>query len=129
MKTNKTIYWIATGLMCLLFFGSAMMYYFNYPRAEGFFISLKFPTWLIYPLATLKVLGILAVLTKKSIFLKELAYAGFLFDAILALTAHLMVGDGEFMGGMIATILITISWIFDRKVFGNYKQNSNITNV
>lgn len=122
----RITYWVTTGLMCLLFFASAMMYFFNYPRAETFFISLNFPTWIIYPLATLKILGILAVLTQKVTFLKELAYAGFLFDAILALTAHLIVGDGEFMGGLIALILITISWVFDRKIFGNITQNTPI---
>jgi len=122
MKTNKIIYWIATGLLCALFLISAMMYFFNYPRAEEFFINLGFPIWIIYPLATLKVLAVIVILTKKFLFLKELAYAGFLFDAILALAAHLRVGDGEQMGAIAAIVLITISWYFDRKVFGKVTQ-------
>ncbi|KGK28680.1 DoxX family protein [Cellulophaga baltica] len=122
MKKNKIIYWITTGLLCLLFFAGAMMYIFNYPRAEGFFISLGFPTWIIYPLAILKISGAIAILTKKSNFLKELAYAGFLFDAILALTAHAMVSDGEYLPAIIAIIATTVSWIYDRKVFGKYTQ-------
>lgn len=122
MKKNKIIYWIATGLMFAVFLFSSSMYLFAYERASGFFKNLGFPTWLIYPLAILKILGILAVLTKKSKFLKELAYAGFIFDAILALVAHLMVSDGEHMPSVLAIIFITTSWIFDRKVFGNYTQ-------
>lgn len=122
MKKNKTIYWITTGLLTLFFFAGAMMYIFNYPRAESFFISLRFPTWIIYPLAILKILGAIAILTNKSIFLKELAYSGFLFDAVLALAAHIIVSDGEYAPAIIALILITISWFFDRKVFGNYTQ-------
>ncbi|CAM4421089.1 MULTISPECIES: DoxX family protein [Zobellia] len=122
MKKNKIIYWIATGLLTLLFFAGAMMYIFNYPRAEGFFISLGFPTWIIYPLAILKILGVIAILTKKSNFLKELAYSGFLFDVILALAAHIIVSDGEYAPAIIALVLIAISWFFDRKVFGNYIQ-------
>ncbi len=67
MKRNKIIYWISTGILCALFMFSAMMYIFNYPRIEGFFINLGFPTWIIYPLAVLKVFGVLAILTKKNI--------------------------------------------------------------
>ncbi len=122
MKKNKIIYWITTGLLCFLFFAGAMMYIFNFLRAEGFFISLGFPTWIIYPLAILKISGAIAIVTKKSNFLKELAYAGFLFDAILALTAHVMVSDGEYLFAIIAIVATTVSWIYDRKVFGKYTQ-------
>ena len=123
MKTNKTIYWLATTLLCALFIMGAMMYIFNYPRAEGFFISLGFPTWIIYPLATLKIIAPIVILTRKSIFLKELAYAGFIFDALLALIAHLMVSDGEYMFAILALTFTTISWVYDRKVFGKMAQN------
>jgi hypothetical protein len=122
MKTNKIMYWISTGLLCTLFTMGAMMYIFNYPRAEGFFISLGFPTWIIYPLATVKILGPITILTRKSNFLKELVYAGFLFDATLAFFAHLMVSDGEYMFSIVALILTIVSWIYDRKVFGKYTQ-------
>lgn len=122
MKANKRTYWISTGLLCALFIMSAMMYIFNYPRAEGFFINLGFPTWIIYPLATVKIAATITILTKKSNFLKELAYAGFLFDATLALFAHLIVSDGEHMIAIVALILTIISWIYDRKVFGKYTQ-------
>lgn len=124
MNKTKIIYWISTGLMIALFMMSALMYLFNYPKAEGFFINLGFPTWLIYPLAILKIIGNIVILTKFSIFLKELAYAGFLFDAILALLAHLIVADGEHIPALIGIILISFSWFFDRKVFGSYSQNN-----
>ncbi len=84
MKTTKIIYWVTTGLLSTLFIMGALMYLFNYSRAEGFFVNLGFPTWIIYPLAILKILGAFSILSKKSLFLKELAYAGFLFDATLA---------------------------------------------
>lgn len=124
MKTNKVIYWVATGFLSALFIMGAMMYIFNYPRAESFFISLGFPTWIIYPLAILKILGPLVILTRKSLFLKELAYAGFIFDATLAFFAHYLVSDGEYLFSILALIFTTVSWIYDRKVFGNYEQKS-----
>lgn len=122
MSVTKIIYWVSTILLCLLFIMGAMMYIFNYPRAEGFFISLGFPTWIIYPLAVLKIIAPIVILTRVSLFLKELAYAGFLFDAILAFFAHFMVLDGEYLFSVLATILTIVSWIWDRKVYGVYKQ-------
>ena len=127
MKKHKIIYWVATGVLCFLFFAGAMMYIFNYERAHGFFISLGFPTWIIYPLAVLKILGVIAILTKRSNFLKELAYAGFLYDSILALVAHIMVSDGEYVPAVVSLILIAISWTFDRKVFSINKDKQMVT--
>ncbi|WP_281986391.1 DoxX family protein [Aquimarina aggregata] len=119
MKTNKIIYWIATGLMTLVFSFSAGMYLFNYERASGFFENLGFPTWLIYPLAIAKILGLIAILSRKVTLLKEWAYAGFFFDAVLAFFAHQMIGDGEWIPSIIAIVTILISRIYERKVFVN----------
>ncbi len=121
-RTNTLIYRISTGLLCLFFIAGAMMYIFNYPQVEGSFINLGFPTWVIYPLAAAKVLGVVAIVTRASTFLKELAYAGFLFDVLLALAAHLMVSDGEQVPAVIALVLIVVSWSFDRKVHGALRQ-------
>ena len=126
MKKDKTIYWVSTILLCLLFIMGAMMYLFNYPRAESFFISLGFPTWIIYPLAALKIIAPIVILVRKSLFLKELAYAGFIFDALLALVAHLMVRDGEYMFAILALIFTVVSWVYDRKVFGRLTQQFTV---
>lgn len=123
MKTMKVAYWASTVLLCLMFFAGAMMYLFNYERAHGFFVSLGFPVWIIYPLAVLKILGAVAVLTRASGFLKELAYAGFLYDALLALVAHAMVRDGEYAFAIVALVLTVTSWALDRRVFGPYQQS------
>ena len=122
MKKDKIIYRIATAIICFLFASGALMYIFNYDYAHQFFVSLGFPTWIIYPLAVLKLLGPIAIITRKSLFLKELAYAGFLFDAILAVAAHIMVGDGFIYHGIAAIIMTIVSWIYDRKLFGKYTQ-------
>ncbi|MGB5942974.1 MAG: DoxX family protein [Leeuwenhoekiella sp.] len=82
-----------------------------------FFTSLGFPTWLIFPLAILKIFGVLVILIKESKSLKELAYAGFLFDVVLALAAQLIAGHGGFLTAIVALIMLLISWAYDRKVF------------
>jgi DoxX-like family len=122
MKINKIIYWIATGIMLIIFAYSASMYLTKYDMVVGFFKHLGFPTWLIYPLAFAKIAGIIVVLFKKPVFLKELAYAGFLFDAMLALAAHTIAKDGGYLFSLIALIATTVSWIYDRKVF-TFKYN------
>jgi len=122
MKRDKIIYWIATGLLSFLFAAGGLMYLLNYARAYGFFTNLGFPTWIIYPLAILKLAGVVAILSRKSLFLKELAYAGFLYDALLALVAHIVVQDGEAMPAVLSLVFIAVSWRYDRKVFGAYVQ-------
>ena len=118
MKRDKIIYWIATGLMCLIFFFSSMMYFFNYEYAAEAYINLGFPAWMVYPSAIAKLLGITAVLTRRSPLLKEWAYAGFFFDAAMAFTAHTLAGDGQGGTAAIVLIAVVVSRIFEPRVFG-----------
>ncbi len=117
MGKDRIIYWIATGLMCLVFAFSAANYLLQTEMIAGFYVALGFPTWLIYPSAIAKILGIIAVLSKKSPFLKEWAYAGFFFDAALALSAHLIAGDGAFAFALLALIATIVSRIYDGKLY------------
>ena len=116
-KRNKIVYWIATGLLSALMLMSASMYIFNYEIVSQTFLSLDFPVYLIYPLAIAKILGLVAILSRKSNFLKELAYAGFFFDFVLALSAHWVVNDGEFVPAFVAIVLLIVSYRYDKKVF------------
>ena len=116
MKTNKIVYWIATGLLCLMMLGSAGMYIFNHAEVAKIFTSLGYPTYIIYPLAIAKILGVIAILTRYSNTLKEWAYAGFFFDFVLALSAHLNAGDGGFITPIIALVLLFVSYFFEKKL-------------
>ncbi len=118
MKRDRIIYWIATGLLCALALMSAGMYFFNYEMVSATFTKLGFPTYIIYPLAVAKILGVIAILTKQSRFPKEWAYAGFFYDFVLAFSAHLAIGDGEHLPAGVAIVLLILSYIYDRKVFG-----------
>ncbi|MEM9821656.1 MAG: DoxX family protein [Bacteroidota bacterium] len=113
MKIAKIIYWISTTLMCLIFMFSATMYFTKYEAITVAFTNLGFPTWLVYPLAVAKVLGVVAVLSNRSKLLKEWAYAGFFFDAVMAAAAHYHVGDGELGPSVLAMILTIVSRLFD----------------
>ena len=117
-KRDKVIYWIATGLFSAFMIVSPIMYFIQYEMVSETFSRLGYPTYIIYPLAIAKVLGVIAILSKKSKILKEWAYARFFFDFVLAFTAHLQVGDGEFAPPLVAIILLLISRFYDSKLFG-----------
>ncbi len=112
MTVNKLLYWISTGVMVFIFAYSANMYFTKYEMVQGFFTHLGFPTWVVYPLAIAKVLGIIAVLVKKSKVLMEWAYAGFFFDALLALAAHKIVDDGGYLMSGVALVATVLSRFF-----------------
>lgn len=115
MKKNKIIYWLATGLLSLMLVMSAGMYVFNFEMVHDEFVKLGFPVYIIYPLAFLKVVAVAVILVGKLESLKEWAYAGLLFDFILAFFAHYMIGDGEQLAALIAILLWMVSYLFKNK--------------
>ncbi|MCU1290257.1 MAG: hypothetical protein JWN60_2486 [Acidobacteria bacterium] len=118
MKSIRVIYWIATALLCLMMLASGIMYLVNYAEVAKVFSDLGYPAYLVYPLGIAKILGVAAILTKKSKTLKDLAYAGFFYDFTLALIAHINAGDGGFIVPLIALTLLIVSFLTDRKIYG-----------
>jgi hypothetical protein len=117
MKIEKIIYWIATAGFCGIMLFSASMYFSKYEMVKGFFQFLGYPQYLIYPLAIAKIIGVIVILTKKVPLLKEWVYAGFLFDSILAFTAHIVAKDAGYTMALAAMILIIISRFFESKIY------------
>lgn len=115
MGRNKVIYWLFTGVMCLIFALSASMYFVKYEMVRGFFEELNYPVYIIYPLAIAKILGIVAILSNRSKLLKEWAYAGFFFDSVLAIAAHHFAGHG-FGLSIIALIAVVGSRYMESKI-------------
>lgn len=113
---NRIIYRIATVLLSLLILSAAGMYVFNYSEAVKTFGTLGFPAYIIYPLAAAKVLGVIAIVSNYSKTLKEWAYAGFFFNFLLALSAHLNAGDGGFVFALVALVLLFVSYIFWKRL-------------
>ena len=118
MKTYRILYWIFTGLLCLLVLGSAGMYIFNHRQIAELFPKLGYPAYLVYPLATAKILGVAAILSKKSKLLKDWAYAGFFYDFVLAAAAHYFSGIPSPLLAIVALVLLIASYVFDKKIYG-----------
>jgi len=116
-KRDLVIYRIVTVIFTLLVLMGASQYFFNHEMVKGMFESLQFPTYLIYPMGGAKFLGVIVIWTNKSKLLKEWAYAGFVFNFLLAISAHLNVNDGEYFGAVIALVLVIASYIYNRKVY------------
>lgn len=119
MKKHKVTYYGSTGFMTLLMLGSAGMYLFNHEEVVKTFEALGYPAYLVYPLAAAKLLGLLAIWTDFSSFLRNLAYAGFFYDFVLAALAHLMTGDGEAAPAIVAIALVTTSYWSRQKLTGD----------
>ena len=117
MKTNKIVFYVATGLLTLLMLFSVGNYFFNYDMVADIFRSLGYPTYLIYPLAVAKLLGLAALWFAPDQTLREWAYAGFLFNVTLAFYSHLMVSDGEQMGALVAFVFWLLSYVYRKKAF------------
>ncbi len=116
-KRDLIIYRIITGLFSALVLMGASQYFFNHQVVKEMFESIHYPTYLIYPMGVAKFLGLVAIWSNKSKTIKEWAYAGYVFNFILAISAHLNVNDGEFMPATVALVFVVASYIYDRKVY------------
>ena len=113
---DKWIYRISTGLLTALMTFSAIMYFVQYDTVSETISGLGFPTFIIYPLAIAKLLGVFALWSNKTKVLKEWAYAGFTFNLLLAFGAHFNVGDGEQYPALVGLILLAVSYYYSKKM-------------
>jgi hypothetical protein len=116
---NVTIFRIATGWLTFQMLLSAGFYFFAHQMAADMILALGFPEFIIYPLGIAKILGVTAIWTNKYPWLSYMAYAGFFINLSLGVVAHLMVGDGEFAGALVALISAIVSFVYFRKTQTN----------
>jgi hypothetical protein len=117
MKTNKIIYWVATGFLSAFMLFSAYSYITN-PGMQAAFVHLGFPNYFRVELAVAKILGALALLTPMiPALIKQFAYAGFAITFTSAIVAHTSSGDPMSVAIMpvIALVILLISYLYYRK--------------
>ena len=95
----------------------AYMFVFNSEQISALFDSLGIHNGLIIPLGIAKLLAVIAILSKKSTLLKNLAYIGLAIDFMAAIISHLIAGDGDLIAAVVALILLSVSFIYDKKLF------------
>jgi len=120
-KKTKIIYWVITSLFLLPAAISSIMYFVKPPELVEGVRALGIPYELLYLLGPLKLLGVIAIITKKAYTLTEWAYAGFVFDFIGATWIHYLAGHGggDLITPLVLAGLVIVSHIMWRKAEAN----------
>lgn len=82
-------YWISTALLCLLYMASAATYVVKTNWVRQALNDLGYPGYLIPILTTVKILAVAAIVSRISVALSDLAYAGMFYHLLLSASAHL----------------------------------------
>lgn len=91
--TETNLYWIATALLSLLYLSSALLYLTRSEQVRQIIVKLGYPGYLLPVLIIVKLLAVAAILSRISVGLSDLAYAGMFYHLTLAVLAHLGVRD------------------------------------
>lgn len=89
----------------------AFFYLTQRPMVEEGFAWLGYPAYLIDLLVVAKTAAPLAILTRASVRLSDLAYAGMFYHLLLAISAHLNAGDGGFAPATLGLGLLVLSFL------------------
>ena len=108
---RKYAYWISTALLCLLYVASATHYLLMGDQVRQAFIGLGYPPYLREVLIPVKILGVVAVLSRVSVRLSDLAYAGMFYHLLLAFSAHINAGDGAFIPAIVGLVALAVSFL------------------
>jgi uncharacterized membrane protein len=103
---KQLLFWIPHVLLLLAMVGSGIMYFVNSEEVANVFVQLGYPVYTMYFNATAKILGGIAIVVPQvPRFLKEFAYAGYLYIILLA-TQAIAVRQPEGMWLMLVFIVI-----------------------
>jgi hypothetical protein len=111
MTKGTIAYWTSTVLLCLIYGAGAVMYILQRPLVEEGFAHFGYPGYLVDVLIAVKILAPLVILSRISVKLSDLAYAGMLFHLLLAVSAHVNAGDGGFGPALVALALLVTSFL------------------
>ncbi len=88
--TGYYAYWISTALLSLLYLTSAFMYVTKADWVRGVLAELGYKApYLVWFLIVIKIFGPVAILSRVSVPLSDLAYAGIFFHLLLSCLAHI----------------------------------------
>ncbi|KGB98477.1 DoxX family protein [Burkholderia cepacia] len=86
--TLSYVYWIGTALLCLLYLASATTYLAKRAWVLQALAELGYPSYLVPLLTAVKILAVAAILSRVSVPLSDLAYAGMFYHLMLSGLAH-----------------------------------------
>lgn len=121
----KILYWIATLLMFALMLLAIVNYHLQYEGMSAFFTKFGYPTYIVYPLAYLKLGALLAIASNRYRNLKDIAYGAYFINMIAATYAHVSAGDNP-VHAYVGLVVIPISYILSNTVRGEPKRDAFI---
>lgn len=116
-KFEKMLYWASTGLILLLMLAAVINYHLSYENMQENFTRYGYPTYIIYPLAYLKLIAVIIIVSNRYNNLKEMVYGAYFINMVLATAAHLSVGDTPYHA-FVGLIMIPLSYYYSNKVRG-----------
>ena len=115
-KTAKIVYWIATGLVALVYLGGGIFYISAHQMVAGMYENLlHYPSYIIWPLAILKLVAAVVILWRPSTFLSDFAYAAMFWHLLLAASAHISVGDPGWPPSVVTWVLLIVSFVLQNR--------------
>jgi hypothetical protein len=121
-QLQVTVFWLATAYVLFLLGFSFWVYHTKYQMITGVFSTLGYPSYLIYPLAYLKLLAILIIISHRYNDLRDMAYAAYFINMTLALVGHAVYGDA-YLHAVLGATCVMISYLLGNKVRGRPKRN------
>lgn len=119
---KKVAYWASTGIILFLLAWAAASYHVIHETQAGFFKAFGYPTYLVYPLAYLKITAILVIVSHRYNDLRDMVYAAYFLNMILALVGHVLYGD--FFGhAVVGLVSIPVSYLLGNQVRGRPAHN------
>lgn len=122
-RIETIIYWVATVIMFAIMLLAIIGYQANYARFAKFFVAFGYPTYIIYPLAYLKLGALIAILTNRYRNLKDIAYGAYFINMGLATAAHLSVGEQP-IHAYVGFAAIILSYALSNRVRGEPKRDA-----
>lgn len=122
---EKITYWVATVIMFALMLMAIISYHVDHDRMAGYFEYFGYPTYIVYPLAYLKLLALIAILTNYFRNLKDIAYGAYFMNMVAATVGHVMAGDQP-IHAYVGLVVVPVSYILSNRVRGEPKRDAFI---
>jgi len=121
-KLKIVVFWIATAYVLSLLGFSAWVYHAKHELISDYFTTLGYPTYLVYPLASLKLLTIVIIITHRYNDLRDMAYAAYFINMVMALVGHVVQGD-SYLHAVLGGSCLIISYLLGNQVRGRPPKN------
>jgi hypothetical protein len=117
MKTNKIIFWAATGIVSAMMLMSSSMYLTKNPQLTEGFKTLGYPMYMLYILGLAKLLAAIGLLQPMFPKVREWTYAGLAFTFIGAIWSHAATGTA-FVMPLVFLVVLAVSYVYNMRLRG-----------